>query len=149
MFDTSGLVKYYHPEVGSKKVQQFVDNSRNRIFISDLSIVELISSLAKKVRIDDISVNTFRITRRRFFADIAIGKFHIVMLTQKHGQNAVKLILKYATKSSLRTLDALQLAIAMDLRSKRTMDYFVCADAKLGKIAKQEKVGFLNPGKSS
>jgi predicted nucleic acid-binding protein len=51
MFDTNGLVKYYHPEVGSQRVQQIIDHSGNRIFISDLSIVELVSTLAKKTKI--------------------------------------------------------------------------------------------------
>jgi predicted nucleic acid-binding protein len=145
MFDTSGLVKYYHTEVGSNKVQQFADDPKNRICISDLSIVEFVSSLAKKVRMGEFAATAFRTARRRFFADIVAGKFHIVMLTQKHGRTAVKLLVKHATKRSLRTLDALQLAIAVDLQSQRMLDYFVCADIKFGKVVKLEKVNFLNP----
>jgi predicted nucleic acid-binding protein len=147
MFDTSGLVKYYATEIGSHKVQKIIDEARNRIFISDLSIVELISTLAKKVRIGEITIATFRIARRRFFADITIGKYSVVMLTQKHGRFALKLLVKHATKHGLRTLDSLQFAIAMDLKDKKSMDCFVCADDKLDKITKLEKVTFLNPEK--
>ena len=145
MFDTSGLVKHYHTEVGSIKVQQIVNNPSNRIFISDLSIVEFVSSLAKKVRIGEIKTATFHTTRRRFFADIAAKKFHIVMLTNKHGRSAVKLLVKHATRYALRKLDALQLIIAIYLKSQKSLDYFVCADDKLDKVAKLEKIAFLNP----
>lgn len=48
MLDTNALVKYYHEEAGSSKVKALIDDPQNPIFISDLSIVELISSLAKK-----------------------------------------------------------------------------------------------------
>jgi predicted nucleic acid-binding protein len=147
MFDTSGLVKYYYTEVGSIKVVQVIDDLRNRIFISELSIVELVSTLAKKVRTGDISLRIFRATRRRFFADIATQKFNTVMLMQKHGSIAVKLLVKHATKRALRTLDALQLAVATDLKGQSNLDYFVCADDKLDKVAKLEKITFLNPEK--
>ena len=92
MFDTSGLVKYYHTETGSQIAQKIIDDSLNRIFISDLSIVEMTSTLAKKVRIREITTTAFHTTRRKFFADITAGKFHIAMLRQKHGSDAVKLL---------------------------------------------------------
>jgi hypothetical protein len=97
------------------------------------------------VRIGEINVATFHTVRRRFFADIAANNLHIVMLTNKHGRSAVKLLVKHAPKRALRTLDALQLVIAIYLKSQKSLDYFVCADDKLGKIAKLEKIAFLNP----
>jgi len=145
MFDTSGLAKYYQPEIGSSKVRHIIDNSSNRIFISDLSIVELVSTLAKKVRIGEITASTFHIARHRFFADVVAGKFNIVELKHQHGQSAIKLLVKHATKRGLRTLDSLQLTIALELRSQKNVDTFVCADEKLSKVAKLEKIVFLNP----
>ena len=145
MFDTNGLVKYYHPEVGSQKVQHIIDNSSNRIFISDLSIIELVSSLAKKARMGDITIPAFRIARRKFFSDLKHGKFFMIMLTQKHGNDAIKFLVKYSTKRALRTLDALQLAIAIDLKKQKNLDTFVSSDDKLTKVVKLEKIVFLNP----
>ncbi len=145
MFDTSGLVKYYHTEIGRPEVKQIIDDSSNRVFISDLSIIELVSTLAKKVRIGEIGVAAFRISHRRFFADIVAGKFAVIMLAQKHGRSAIKLLVKHATKRGLRTLDSLQLAIAMDLKIQNRLDCFVCADEKLSKVTKLEKIVFLNP----
>ena len=83
MFDTSGLVKYYHQEVGSEKIEKIADDSNNYILISDLSVVEFISSIAKKKRLGEIAFLSFRKTRHRFFADVAQGKFNVVALTQK------------------------------------------------------------------
>ncbi len=46
-----------------------------------------------------------------------------------------------------RSLDALQLAIALDLKKSNLLDQFVSADAKLDGVAKLEKIKFLNPEK--
>jgi len=67
------------------------------------------------------------------------------MLTQKHGNDAIKLLVKHSTKRALRTLDALQLVIVIDLKMQKSLDIFVCADDKLSKVAKLEKIVFLNP----
>lgn len=145
MFDTSGLVKFYHDEIGSDKVEQIVLDSNNYIMISDLSIVEFISSIAKKMRVGEIAAPSFRKARHRFFADVSSGRFSVVALTQKHGRGALKLLVKYGTKHGLRTLDALQLAIAIALKKNGRLHHFVCADKGLDSIAKLEKVRFLNP----
>ncbi len=145
MFDTSGLVKYYHKEVGSEKIEQIADDSNNRILISNLSIVEFVSSIAKKKRLGEIELSSFREARHKFFADIANGKFHVIALTQEHGRGALKLLVKHGTKYGLRTLDALQLAIAIELKADGRLHHFVCADDGLNSIAKREKVRFLNP----
>lgn len=145
MLDTSGLIKYYTIEIGSKNVEAIINDSTNQIFISDLSIVELVSTLAKKVRMKAMGANGFHLARRRFFADIVANKFNVEMLRQEHGRSAINLLVKHATKRGLRTLDALQLAIAIDPKSRRGLDGFVCADDKLAKIIKLEKIAFVDP----
>ena len=45
----------------------------------------------------------------------------------------------------LRTLDALQLAVAVDLKSLTLMDYFVVADKVLFEVARLEGLAALNP----
>jgi len=69
----------------------------------------------------------------------------MIMLTQKHGNDAIKFLVKYSTKRALRTLDALQLAIAIDLKKQKNLDTFVSSDDKLTKVVKLEKIVFLNP----
>jgi hypothetical protein len=45
----------------------------------------------------------------------------------------------------LRTLDALQLAVALDLSSQHLLDRFVVADQSLGDVASDEGLNVLNP----
>lgn len=99
------------------------------------------------MRIGELRVSAFHNARRSFFIGIANEEYNIVLVTQKHGSRAIKLLVKHATKRGLRTLDALQLAIALELKSRNLLDQFVSADAKLDGVAKLEKIKFVNPEK--
>jgi hypothetical protein len=67
--DTSGLVKHYHPEVGTIEVDRIWADPTAKLFISRLSVVETVSVLAKKVRNGVLSAADFTLTRRRSTAD--------------------------------------------------------------------------------
>jgi predicted nucleic acid-binding protein len=54
-FDSSALAKLYHPEVGTPEVDRIVQAPGSRIWISRLSVVELPSVFAIKVRTQFIS----------------------------------------------------------------------------------------------
>ena len=56
MIDTSALVKYYHPEVGSAQVIAIADDPSNVLFISRIGLVEIHSALARKVRTGELQV---------------------------------------------------------------------------------------------
>ena len=62
-----------------------------------------------------------------------------------HFRDAERLINTYGSDSRLRTLDALQLAVALSLQQRGLVGIFVCADRVLCDVA--ERVGFsvLNP----
>ncbi|MBU3968258.1 MAG: type II toxin-antitoxin system VapC family toxin [Euryarchaeota archaeon] len=74
----------------------------------------------------------------RFFQD-AIKEFLILELDDGHIKDSVALVLKH----SLRTLDALQLAVAIGLKDAKPI--FVCADKKLVSIAEKEGLKTINP----
>ena len=48
--DTSALFKCYHLEAGTDEVNALLQREDARVYISDLSIIELHSALARKVR---------------------------------------------------------------------------------------------------
>ncbi len=52
---------------------------------------------------------------------------------------------RYGLIRRLRTLDALQLAVALDLHRRGICDHFVCADQRLGEVAQQEGLSLLHP----
>jgi hypothetical protein len=45
----------------------------------------------------------------------------------------------------LRSLDALHLAVALDIREREGLDFFVCADKDLCTVAEAEQLRVLNP----
>ena len=146
-FDTNAIVKYYHIENGSEYINDLILNTSNIIFISNLSVVETISTFARKVRTNELAKSIFEKTQNKFFEDITANIFILKNLTHIHFQAALKLINIYATTYSLRTLDALQFAITKELQNNQSLDYFVSSDQKLINIIKEENIECINPEK--
>ena len=144
-FDTSALAKSYHLETGSVKVEALLSEPLSTFYISRLSLVEIQSVFAQKVRTGVITESEFHILRHRLFADVANHRFQVIRLLASHFQNAERLINDYATSRSLRTLDALQLSFALFLRERSLIDYFVCADKSLCAVAALEGLTVINP----
>jgi len=71
--DSSALAKLYHEEVGSAVVEQLALNAAASVLISRLSVVEVRSAFAGKVRAGVISAGDAAGFRRRFLEDIARG----------------------------------------------------------------------------
>jgi predicted nucleic acid-binding protein len=69
-FDTSALIKYYHDEIGSPRVQHILAKADSEYFIARLTAVELRSGLAKKVRMGVIAAQDYGQLHTRFRADI-------------------------------------------------------------------------------
>jgi len=59
-FDTSAISKHYHAETGTAKVDALLDLPNASQIISRLSVVELHSVFAKKVRIGELDQQIFR-----------------------------------------------------------------------------------------
>ena len=68
--DSSSLAKRYKKEAGSEKVDEIFSKSLSQHLISNLTVIEIQSALASKVRTQEISNHEFMLLRRRFFADI-------------------------------------------------------------------------------
>jgi len=49
--DTSALVKLYHQEVGTERMEDLFRQEENVLVISELAIIEFYATLARKVRI--------------------------------------------------------------------------------------------------
>lgn len=144
-FDSSALGKQYHPEVGTSTVQQLVSDPASRYIISRLAVVEIHSVFAGKVRSNLISSADFLLLCRQFRRDVTRNRFQIVRLTAPHFREAQRLIQKYGPSRRLRTLDALQLSVALGLRNQALLDQFVCADIHLCAIAQLEGLSVINP----
>jgi hypothetical protein len=143
--DTSALVKRYHLELGSSKIADILADPDSSHLISRLGLVEAISAFALKVREGHIQPADFLTYRKRLFADVRkrilnVARFRVLLFKE-----ADRLLQKHGLSVKLRTLDSIQLAAVLDLRTRGMCDHMVCADANLCKIAADEGVAVINP----
>jgi predicted nucleic acid-binding protein len=144
-FDSSALVKLYHPEAGTPAVDQIINAEGNLVRVSRLTVAELTSAFAIKVRTQSINREDADVFLCQFRADIASGKLEIFSIGDTEFSRAELLVERYAFSSRLRALDALQLAVALELRDQKLVDYFVGADAILCEVARIEGLSVINP----
>jgi predicted nucleic acid-binding protein len=144
-FDTSACVKHYRVEVGTIKVDTLLAEVGARHFISALTVVEVHSVFARLVRTGQITPADFHLARGRFLADIAGVLCQVVPADASDFHHAQQLLVGHGLVHSLRTLDALQLAVALGLNAGGPLDGFVCADANLCLVANIEGLTVVNP----
>jgi predicted nucleic acid-binding protein len=143
--DTSAAAKHYRAELGTVKLDSLLAGAGSRHYLSTLGVIELHSVFARLVRTGKITAAEFHRLRGRLLTDIAAGLWQVVQVTPADFQQAQQLLVSHATASSLRTLDALQLAVALSLHAGSPLDAFVCADASLGTVAAAEGLTAVNP----
>ena len=142
-FDTSALAKLYHLEVGTPKVIE--EGIGAQVRISRLTVVELRSVFAIKVRTQAVSREDVRLLLRQFQADVVSRKVHVFAVSESAFALAERLIEQYAFDKALRTLDAVQLAVALGLKSQGVIDDFVATDTALCEVAALEGFSVLDP----
>jgi hypothetical protein len=143
--DSSALGKHYHAEIGTAEVDALLQEPGAQHFISRLTVVELQSVFAGKVRTHVLTEADFQLLHSQFANDITRRRYRVMRMTDFHYQEAERLIRQHGLTRSLRTLDALQLSVALDLRRRGVLEYFVCADNSLCSVANEEGLLILNP----
>jgi hypothetical protein len=91
-----------------------------------------------------ISVEQRRQAAGRFYLDLAT-RIKVVAMHDIHFSLAGKLIRHYGFHQALLALDALQLAVASELRRMGLVDWVVSADATLLSVAEAEELPIINP----
>ncbi len=143
--DTSALAKHYHAEKGTPEVERILAKPGSTHYLSRLGAVEIQSVFALKVRTNVITAADFQLIQKHIATDFSAGRFLIVKMLPVHFADAEQLIRKYSATSALRTLDSLQLAVALYLSGQGKLNYFVCADSTLAKVAEAEGLSVINP----
>jgi len=121
------------------------DEADRQIIISRLAGVELHSALALKTRTGHLDRERSAALRIRFLDDVTSGAISLVAVSEFHYPAAERLIIRYGDRLGLRTLDALQLAVALDLHRRVGVDIVVAADKVLCEVATLEGFAVLNP----
>jgi hypothetical protein len=146
-WDTSALVKHYHPELGTAKVDALLQTPGFQQVFSRLGVTETFSVFAGKVRAGLVTQDEFDRLCRRFLADTRGKLFSVARLLVAHHKEAERLLRTYGPRpgQGIRTLDALHLAVAIDLRNKGVIDRVVSADARLLGAAQAEGFSVVDP----
>jgi predicted nucleic acid-binding protein len=143
--DSSALIKYYHNETGSPAVDRILGEADSERLIAGLTWVEILSALAKKVRMATIPYSDYQHLERRFRADVRQGQLRPIRMLNAHFKSAGQLIGSHGLTRQLRALDAIQLAVALRTHREVPIDYFVSSDQRLCNVAALEGLAVINP----
>lgn len=138
--DTSALFKRYQVEKGTGVVCDILEKGDSDLFMSSLTIIEVVSNLKRLFEIDRVTTQEQFATQRSFFYhDIDNLNITILDVTSDDIIRADELILK----RYMKPIDSIQLAIALNLKINKLA--FVAADKKLCNVAREEGLRVVNP----
>jgi len=103
------------------------------------------SVFAGKVRTGVLTQADADLALRLFRSDIRKRRFQIITLRIRHYELAEKLIAAHGTSAALRTLDSLQLAVALDVSRGGFVNAVVTADRTMIKVAELEQLLCFDP----
>jgi predicted nucleic acid-binding protein len=140
--DTSAIIKLYHNEIGTDRMESIFGDERSEIIISELTTAEFYSALTRKVRTGEITNEAEDAALRNFRKDCR-DRFIVTPLNSETVRQAVNVISRHGNRFSIRTLDALQLAACLSENSDDLK--FVCADLNFIRICGLEGIAVINP----
>lgn len=141
--DTSALLKRYVPELNSMAFEQFLQSCIPAT-ISRLAFVEVRSALARKRRENHINAERERAAAAELRQDVLDGLLIVVPAEDRHFVEAMHLI-EHLPELPLRTLDALHLTLAQDMRAR----VLATADGIMAKAAAELNFEVAFFGKTS
>ena len=133
-FDTSSLFKLYHQESGTEELMELFNGiGIEVIYLAEITKIEFSSVVWKKCRKNEIDEDSANRLIEKFDKDSV--KFSYVPEGQLLRQKAKGLIGKHWRKG-LRTLDSIQLASALKVKSQ--IELFLTSDKLLAEISQIE-----------
>jgi len=137
--DTSSLFKMYHSEDGTQELLAILSNDNiTKIFLSELTKIEFTSTIWKKLRTKEFTELQRKSVCNSFESDFV--SYDFIEVDKNITTIAKDLIDKYG-KQGLRTLDSIQLATAISLKSE--CELFITTDKLLHNFFLQESLPVL------
>lgn len=127
VFDSSAFAKRYITENGSERVDQICLET-DELILCIITIPEIISALNKRKREQVIDSESYSIAKIQLLEDV--GDATILNLSPR----IMSLTIALLEKNTVRTLDALHVACALDCKA----DLFVSADKRQISAASSE-----------
>ena len=136
--DTSALVKRYHLEQGSDRIDRLFADANAGLVMAGFALTELTSALDRKCQEGLLTGEGLAQVLAVVAWDV-LAEFWLVELDRAHVRLSQSLILSH----HLRTLDALHLAVIVSIKDLHPV--LVSADARLLQAAGKEGIELLNP----
>lgn len=136
--DTSALVKRYHVEPGSQRIDQLFGDPTATFLAANIALTEITSALDRKVQESLLTRNALNTVLAAIARDL-LEDFWLIEIERDHILRSQALILRH----HLRALDALHLSVLLSLQDLAPV--LVSADQKLLEAAKQERYAVLDP----
>ena len=145
--DTSALAKLYHQEPGSDYMEDlFERQAEHRLIISPLALVEMESALAIKMRMKRLDQIGRIAAQDRLRADLRERRILVSPGFENiHFEYAKTCVAMYGPQEGIRTLDALQLSMAIHLLNSGLLHFMVAADERMCRVARKEGIDVINP----
>jgi predicted nucleic acid-binding protein len=145
-FDSSGLVKRYVTEIGSKWVRGLLrPSAANEIYLANITSVEVVAAFSRRIRQRSLDSAQAAKAVRRFLRD-SPNRFNFLRINDAIISAAVNLTQIHG----LRGYDAVQLATTLEFRNRLSAPglppfVFVSADHDLNAAATAEGLSVDNP----
>ncbi len=136
--DTSALVKRYHVEPGSQRLDQLFGDPTATFLAANIALTEITSALDRKVQESLLTRDALNTGLAAIARDL-LEDFWLIEIERAHILRSQELILRHY----LRALDALHLSVLSSLQDLAPV--LVSADQKLLEAAKQERYAVLDP----
>ncbi len=143
--DTSALVKTYRKEPGTERLDALMADPDHEFHISSLSVVEVHSSALRLVREGAMTRPDVESLVENLNEDVAQGVVRLHPLRDRWASAAAAVLLDLGARVPLRSLDALHLAITLDLRAEAPDLVLVTSDHRLAEAARVKGVPVLDP----
>lgn len=122
--DSSALAKRYVLEVGSDRIDQFLQNA-SQLGLCTIVVPEILSGLNRRRREDKLSTDDYRAIKRQLMDDV-----HDAVILQV-SPAVISCSVKLLETNILRAMDALHIACALEWQA----ELFVTADMRQYKAA--------------
>lgn len=146
--DTSALVKRYVDEIGSGYIHTLVATPDTILYQTFLTPLEISSAFLRRQRMKELSLEEVSLALQAY--KIHSHREYILVPYSEALINTAEALL---ARHPLRTLDAIQLAAALTLRSTFPADdvplTFLSADDRLIAVAQRERLLTENPNSHS
>lgn len=143
--DSSVLAKVYHTESGTARFDTLLADRGHLFHISSLCVVEVHSTSVRKVREGTLTPAGFDAVVGRLRHHVGTGLFRLHPIEGTSFDRATELLRTVGARWPLRSLDAIHLAAALDIRGATPDLVFVTSDARLATAAADVGFPVLDP----